>query len=219
MFATYGSEKDPVLVYKLYAQKRPEKMKEDDSTFYFAVNNNLKTESLQTKEWFKVGPVGINKLNSLVKTMAQKAGINNKRLRNHSGRKTMIQTLSENDIPPTHITQLSGHKNLKSIENYSKILTKQQMQMSKVLNSVVAGTATKTSSTETANPAISPSTSESQHSMAFFSGAVIQGGNFSININTSSQSPKLTLEESNSTRSVFFFRCHDGRDRGLSGRQ
>ena len=32
--------------------------------------------------------------------------------------------------------------------------------------------------------------------MALFSRAVIEGGNFSININTVNQSPKLTLEES-----------------------
>ena len=102
----------------------------------------------------------------------------------------MIQTLSENDIPPTHIAQLSGHKSLKSIENYSKVSTKQQTKMSQVLSSVVAGTATKTSSCEQANPAISPSTSESQQSKALFSGAVIQGGNFSININTFNQSLK-----------------------------
>ena len=69
--------------------------------------------------------------------------------------------------------------------------------MSQVLSSVVAGTATKTSLYEKANPAISPSTSQSQQSMTLFSGAVIQGGNFSININTVNQSPKLTLEETN----------------------
>ena len=178
MFATDGSEKAPIVVYKLYAQKRPEKMNEDDSPFYLAVNNNWKAESLQTKEWFKVGPVGINKLNGLMKTMAQKAGINNERLRNHSGRKTMIQTLSENDIPPTHIAQLSGHKNLKSIENYTKALTKQQMKMSQVLGSVVAGTATKTSSCEKVNPVISPPTSESQQSMALFSGLSLKGAIF-----------------------------------------
>ena len=131
-----------------------------------------------------------------MKAKAQKAGINNERLQNHSGRKTMIQTLSENDISPTHIAQSSGLKNLKSIENYSKVSTKQQMKMSEVLSSVVAGTATKTSSFETANPAISPSTSEPQQSMALFSGAVIQGGNFSINMNTVNQSSKLSQEES-----------------------
>ena len=90
--------------------------------------------------------------------MTQKAGINNVPLRNHSGAKTMIQTLSENDIPLTHIAQLSGHINLKSIENYRKVSTKQQTKMSQVLSSVVAGTATKTSSYEKANPAIPPST-------------------------------------------------------------
>ncbi|CAH3140963.1 unnamed protein product, partial [Porites evermanni] len=76
------------------------------------------------------------------------------------------------------------------------VSTKQQMKTSQVLSSVVAGTATKTSSYEKANPVISPCTSESQQSMALFSRAVIQGGNFSININTVNQSPKLTLEES-----------------------
>jgi len=53
--------------------------------------------------------------------MVQKAGIETDRLRNHSGRKTMIQTLSENDIPPMQIAQLSGHRNLKSIENSGKL--------------------------------------------------------------------------------------------------
>jgi len=38
MFATDGSEKDPIVVYKLYAQKKPEKMNEDDYPFYLAVN-------------------------------------------------------------------------------------------------------------------------------------------------------------------------------------
>ena len=47
MLATDGSEKVPIVVYKLYAQKRLEKMNEDDSPFYLAVNNNLKAESLQ----------------------------------------------------------------------------------------------------------------------------------------------------------------------------
>ena len=87
-------------------------MNQDDAPFYLAVNNGLKTDSLATKGWFKSGAVGKNKLNGLMKTLVQKAGIENGRLRNHNGRKTMIQTLSEHDIPPTQIAQLSGHKNL-----------------------------------------------------------------------------------------------------------
>ena len=123
-----------------------------------------------------------------MKTMVQKAGIENSRLLNHGGRKTMIQTLSKNVIPgPTQIAQLSGHKtghrNFKSIENYSTVSTTQQMYMPKVLSSVVAGTPASSSS-ETACPSSSDSQKTGKQSMAMFSGTVIQGGNVSIHINT-----------------------------------
>ena len=54
----------------------------------------------------------VNKLNTLMKTMATKGNLSNERLTNHSARKGMIQKLNDNDIPPTHIMQLSGHKNI-----------------------------------------------------------------------------------------------------------
>ena len=113
-------------------------MNYDDAPFYLAPNNFKDTGSFETKAWFKCGAVGVNKLNSLMKTMAAKAGMENSRLRNHSGRKTMVQRLCEQDVPPTQIAQLSGHKNLKSIENYSSVSTRQQMYMSNVLSSLVA---------------------------------------------------------------------------------
>ena len=54
MFATDGTERDPVAVYKFFASKRPERMNQDDATFYLAVNNGL-------KGWFKSGVVGVKK--------------------------------------------------------------------------------------------------------------------------------------------------------------
>lgn len=95
---------------KLISENESEEMNQDDAPFYLAVNNGLKADSLARKGWFKSGAVGVNRLNGLMKTMVQKEGIENERLRNHSGRKTMIQTLSENDIPSTQTAQLSGHK-------------------------------------------------------------------------------------------------------------
>ena len=56
MFATDGSERDPVVAYKLYARGRPKRVNDDESPFYLAVNNILKAELLQTKEWFKARP-------------------------------------------------------------------------------------------------------------------------------------------------------------------
>ena len=58
---------------------------------------------------FKAGAMGVNKLNSLMKTMANKAGLDEKRrLTNHSARKTMIKKLNDSrNILPAHIMQLS----------------------------------------------------------------------------------------------------------------
>ena len=50
-------------------------MNQDDAPFYLPVNNGL-------KGWFKSGAVGVNKLNGLMKTMVEKAGIKNDKLPN-----------------------------------------------------------------------------------------------------------------------------------------
>ena len=83
MFST-GDERDPVVAYKIYREKRPENMIADDAPFYLGINHT-KTDGSK-KHWFKSAPMGVNKLNSLMKTMASKANINNERLTNHSAR-------------------------------------------------------------------------------------------------------------------------------------
>ena len=51
-------------------EKRPAELKTDDAPFYLAVND---VKSGSAKPWFRKAPVGVNKLNTLMKTMAQKA--------------------------------------------------------------------------------------------------------------------------------------------------
>ena len=153
MFSTNGSENDPVAVYKVFAEKRPEKMNDPDAPFYTVVNN-VKPKSTD-KCWFKCNAVGSNKLGSLMKEMSRKAGLENDKLRSHSARKTMIQTLSGNDVPPTQIAKLSGHKSLKSIENCSHLSTKQQMHMSNLLDNISSDCTSITPFTSTATPSTS----------------------------------------------------------------
>ena len=135
MFAVPNNEKCPVKAYKVYTEKRPAEMKTDDAPFYLAVNN---VKSGSGKPWFKKSPVGVNKLNTLMKTMAQKAGLG-PNFKNHSGRKTMIQTLINNDVPPTDITQLPGYKNIQSITSYSTVSQKQELNMSHTLTGLSSG--------------------------------------------------------------------------------
>ena len=69
--------------------------------------------------------------------MAEKAGLG-PNVKNHGGRKTMIQAL--NNIPAKDILiQLSGHKNLQSVTNYSVVPEKQQIKMSHTLSELSTG--------------------------------------------------------------------------------
>ena len=68
--------------------------------------------------WYKNQPVG--KV-TFMKSMAECAGLKGRKT-NHSARKTMISRLVEKNINPLHVAQLSGHKNLKSLDSYSNAL-------------------------------------------------------------------------------------------------
>ena len=86
--AKIGPDLRLVVAYKIYREKRPENMMADDAPFYLELNHT-KTDGPKT-HWFKSAPMGVNKLNTLMKTMASKANINNERLTNHQGHPTRI---------------------------------------------------------------------------------------------------------------------------------
>ena len=194
---THGSpERNPVFVYKVYSEKRPSTMQDSDAPFYLGINHT-KSPSSSNKLWFKSSAMGVNKLNSLMKTMAEKAGLDEKRrLTNHSARKTMMQKLNDHNIPPTHIMQLSGHRNLQSVNNYSTISNEQQQNMSMILssgNNVKSSEISPCLQSESAASAVAESSfTKSFPAAGPFSGAVFNGGQFNITINTLNKSPSTT---------------------------
>ena len=69
-----------------------------------------------------------------MKTMATKGNLDKgKKLTNHSARKHLVQKLRDANVPPTDIMQISGHKNVQSIINYSSISETQQKCYSNML--------------------------------------------------------------------------------------
>ena len=129
----------------------------------------------------------------------------------------MIQTLVNNDVPPTDIMQLSGHKNVQSITSYSTVSQKQQLNMSHTLTGLSSGekAAPQSGSSipekrkhefdELTNPTFRPTFSQqskqvAQQPLSLFSGAVISGGHISVAINTLNQSPTLSVREQNPSK-------------------
>ena len=70
----------------------------------------------------------------MLKTMAIEAGFEKtKNISNHSARKHLVQKLRDSNIAPTEIMQITGHKNVQSITNYSEISEQTQKRCSNLL--------------------------------------------------------------------------------------
>ncbi|XP_070205916.1 uncharacterized protein [Littorina saxatilis] len=122
----------PVATYRLYAEYRPKDYSEEDDPFYIATTTVPNPKPGTT--WLKKQRVDVNKLATLMKDMAIKAGLTqNKRITNHSARKTMVQTLVNKQFAPKEIMQLTGHKNVQSINTYSKMSEETHKKMSTAL--------------------------------------------------------------------------------------
>ena len=112
-----------------------------------------------------------------------------------------------NDVPPTDIMQLSGHKNVQSITRYSNVSQKQQLNMSHTLT----GTSSREIAPQSGSsipekrkhefdelnyPTFRPTFSHwqaAQQPLSLFWGAVISGGHIGVAINTLNQSPTLSV--------------------------
>ena len=89
----------------------------------------------QGRKWFKAAPLGVNSLRSMVTNMLAASQVHSdKKLVNHSTRKHLVQKLVDNNIAPNEIVQITGHKNINSLDNYSAISDRRQQHTSTVLS-------------------------------------------------------------------------------------
>ena len=66
-----GDERDPVVAYKIYREKRLENLMADDVPFYLGIPHT-KTDGSK-EHWFNSPPMGVNKLNTVMETRASKS--------------------------------------------------------------------------------------------------------------------------------------------------
>jgi hypothetical protein len=124
----------PIAAYIKYSDKRPPTYCSPTDPFYLATNTRLIDAATTADEhlaWFKRQPIGVNKLSTIMAKMSESAGI--RRLTNHSARKHLVQKLSDAGIPANQIMQVTGHRNVNSINNYSSININQQKTISNII--------------------------------------------------------------------------------------
>ena len=135
MWANSGNvDRCPIAVYKQYSLLRPLDFSNMEDPFYLATNTN-QSSMKKNDQWFKRQPIGVNKLSTTMRRMSLNAGLPpNKKLTNHSARKHLVQKLSDNNVPPTEIMQITGHKNVQSVNNYSSLNENKHKQISRILS-------------------------------------------------------------------------------------
>jgi len=104
-----------------------------DSRFYVAVNPKYGKGGALSEVWFINQQMGKNKLGSIAKTMSEDAGFTARHV-NHSGRKTCVTKLLDAGCFPTEVAQITGHKNLMSLNHYHTVNIDKQKQMSGMLH-------------------------------------------------------------------------------------
>ena len=116
--------------YKQYSLLRPSDFCKPEDPLYLATRT-IQGSMKPTDQWFKRQPIGVNKISTIMKRMSINAGLPpNKKLSNHSARKHLVKKLSDNNIPPTEIMHITGHKNVQSVNSYSSLSEKHKFQKS-----------------------------------------------------------------------------------------
>ncbi len=93
----------------------------------------LPCSELQYYRRLLVQTTEVTRIGTIMKKMAEHAGLKGKKT-NHSARKTMVTNLTKSNVPDTQVMQLSGHRNIQSLNAYKKASLQQQKEMSHILS-------------------------------------------------------------------------------------
>ena len=86
----------------------------NDALFQYPKKNWRPSDAV----WFDARPIGVNKLDNMMKTISEMAGLS-KLYTNHSVRATAITLWSNAGVPNRHNMAISGHRNEQSLGHYN----------------------------------------------------------------------------------------------------
>ncbi|CAH3034262.1 unnamed protein product [Porites evermanni] len=130
MFST-GGERCPVMLFEEMLSRRPPEMR-DSGPFYLTTISKPKGQV-----WFSRQRMGEHKIGQLMKDMAVKSGLTaatGKKITNHSSRKTCVQKLKNAGVPRDKIIDVTGHRNILSLNSYEGDDENQARELSNIIS-------------------------------------------------------------------------------------
>ena len=126
MYSTGGGKSDPVRLFKLWL--RPEGMK-DTGPLYLSVISRPQSPDV----WYTKIRMGQNTIGNIMKSMASCLKTN-KKLTNHSMRKTLVSELKNSGQPRNVICEITGHARESSLDDYDEINENQRKELSHIIS-------------------------------------------------------------------------------------
>ena len=127
MFQTSG-ERCPVALFRQYINRRPRNLRAS-GPFYLSIKYN---SGPGDETWYKVQPMGENKINSMMKNIISLTTpqSSEKRFTNHSARKTLVRKMKKANLERSSIAKVTGHGNIQSLDDYDEADEDEQRQLS-----------------------------------------------------------------------------------------
>ena len=131
MFLTRG-EKYPVALFRQYISHRPPNLR-TSRPFYLSIKYNRRPDD---EIWYKVQPMGENKINSMMKDIVSGTSLetSEKRFFNHSARKTVVSKMKKANLERSAIAKVTGHRNIQYSDDYDESDEHEQRQLSKAIS-------------------------------------------------------------------------------------
>ena len=211
----------PVTLFKTFLSCRPPETRTPESPLYLSINHKWADYSY----WYKKQPLGVNYIDRMMKSVVQGTSVTGRKM-NHSARKTMVETLCWANIPDSTVMQLSGHKNVQSLNHYKNPSLEQQKSISHLLSNQCSTSECPAPSCSLSKPSSTPAPSSSSstesaaaHVPGPFSNATFTNCSFVLNFGgpsqqVSSYSSSVTSSISAPVRRKRLLVIDDSRDEG-----
>ena len=127
MFQT-GGERCPVALFRQYINRRPRNLRAS-GPFYLSIKYH---SGPSDETWYKVQPMGENKINSMMKNIIFQTSLQSseKRFTNHSARITLVSKMKKANLERSSIAKVTGHRNIQSLDDYDEANEDEQRQLS-----------------------------------------------------------------------------------------
>ena len=150
MWSTDRGEQDPVKLFEKWLDHPPDVLKKS-GLLYLTI-----TPTPTSNTWYSKKRMGQHRIGQIMKSVASRlAPKSNKKIKNHSTRKTVVATLKNAGQPRHKIIQVTGHARESSLDDYDEITVSERRELSHIANGYVSAQSSSTSAISTTSASTS----------------------------------------------------------------